>query len=219
MRINKYIAQATRLSRRAADTAIAGGRVELNGQPPQPGADITSKDTVTLDGRTITPDVKIQTIMLHKPSGYVCSRDGQGSLTIYDLLPEKYQNLNSIGRLDRDSSGLLLLTNDGQLAQELSHPSHQKAKTYEITLDHDLTEDDRRKITTEGVQLNDGISKFELEPRGDRATRWTAVLREGRNRQLRRTFTAIDYNIINLHRTGFGGYQLDELSIGSTKVV
>ncbi len=219
MRINKYIAQATRLSRRAADTAIAEGRILVNGQLPTRGVDITPDDTVTLDGRAITPSVKTLTIMLHKPSGYVCSRDGQGSLTVYDLLPEEYQNLNSIGRLDRDSSGLLLLTNDGQLAQALTHPSYQKAKTYEITLDHDLSASDRRKITTEGVSLADGISKFELRPRGDRASRWIAVLREGRNRQLRRTFQAVGYNIINLHRTGFGDYHLGNLSVGNIKLI
>lgn len=219
MRINKYIALATRLSRRAADTAIAEGRILVNGQPPVQGANITSNDNVTLDGHPIKPDVKTQTIMLHKPSGYVCSRDGQGSLTIYDLLPDEFQNLNSVGRLDRDSSGLLLLTNDGQLAQALTHPSYQKAKTYEITLDNDLTDNDRRKITAEGVRLADGISKFELRPRGDRASRWTAVLREGRNRQLRRSFEAIGYKIINLHRTGFGEYQLGDLSIGNVKII
>lgn len=219
MRINKYIAQATRFSRRGADTAISEGRVLVNDKPPQPGADITDADTVTIDGRPVKSEVKTQTFMLHKPAGYVCSREGQGSLTVYDLLPSEYHNLNSVGRLDKDSSGLLILTNDGELAQELTHPSHQKAKVYELTLDHDLTPEALAKITKTGVQLRDGMSKFELEQRGDKATRWQATLREGRNRQIRRTFMAVDYDVINLNRIGFGDYQLGDLSLGKHREV
>lgn len=219
MRINKYIAQATRFSRRGADAAIEEGRVLVNGQPPKPGADITDSDKVTIDGHPVLSEVKTQTIMLNKPAGYVCSREGQGSLTVYDLLPSEYHNLNSVGRLDKDSSGLLILTNDGELAQELTHPSHQKAKTYEITLDHDLTDEALAKITQLGVQLRDGMSKFELKPRGDKKTRWTAILREGRNRQIRRTFMAVDYDVINLNRIGFGDYQLGDLSLGKHRPV
>jgi len=219
MRINKYIAQATRFSRRGADTAINEGRVLVNDKPPQPGADITDADTVTIDGRPVKSEVKTQTIMLHKPAGYVCSREGQGSLTVYDLLPSEYHNLNSVGRLDKDSSGLLILTNDGELAQELTHPSHQKTKVYELSLDHDLTTEAHTKITKTGVQLRDGMSKFELEQRGDKATRWQATLREGRNRQIRRTFMAVDYDVINLNRIGFGDYQLGDLSLGKHREV
>ena len=219
MRINKYIAHATRLSRRAADTAIEEGRVTVNGHAPSEGMQITAGDIVSLDGRPVIPNSTNITIALHKPSGYVCSRDGQGSLTIYDLLPEKYQHLNSIGRLDRESSGLILLTNDGQLAQKLSHPSNQKAKVYELTLDRELTETDRRTITTQGVQLRDGISKFDLAPRGKNAIRWTATLREGRNRQIRYTFEALGYKVINLHRIQFGDYPIGTLSLGELKVV
>ncbi len=219
MRINKYIAQATRFSRRGADAAIEEGRVLVNGQPPKPGADITDSDEVTIDGHPVISEVKTQTVMLNKPAGYVCSREGQGSLTVYDLLPSEYHNLNSVGRLDKDSSGLLILTNDGELAQELTHPNHQKTKVYELTLDHDLTPEARDKIAISGVQLRDGMSKFELEPRGDKATRWLATLREGRNRQIRRTFMAVDYDVINLNRIGFGDYQLGDLSLGKHRQV
>ena len=219
MRINKFIAQATRFSRRGADTAIEEGRVLVNGQPPKPGADITESDKVTIDGHPVISEVKTQTIMLNNPAGYVCSREGQGSLTVYDLLPSEYHNLNSVGRLDKDSSGLLILTNDGELAQELTHPSNQKAKVYELTLDHDLTPEAHDMITKTGVKLRDGISKFELEPRGDKATRWLATLREGRNRQIRRTFMAVDYDVINLNRIGFGDYELGSLKLGSINTI
>src|SRR4051812_18787619 len=107
MRLNKYLASATMLSRRKADEAIDAGRVNVNGRSPEQGMDISPQDEVTLDGQRITPVVKTTTIMLNKPVGYVVSRDGQGSPTIYELLPPEYQHLNPVGRLDKDSSGLL----------------------------------------------------------------------------------------------------------------
>src|SRR3954463_9519108 len=107
MRINKYVALATGKSRRAADAAIGEGRVLVNGQTPSTGQGVTTDDLVTLDSLRITPAVNTITIILNKPVGYVVSRDGQGSRTVYDLLPAKYHNLKPVGRLDKDSSGLL----------------------------------------------------------------------------------------------------------------
>lgn len=219
MRINKYIAQATRFSRRGADAAIAEGRVLVNGKPPTSGVDITDEDTVTIDGRPVASNIQMQTIMMHKPPGYVCSREGQGSLTVYDLLPAKYHNLNTVGRLDKDSSGLLLLTNDGRLAEELTHPSHQKEKIYEIRLNRQLTPKAIEEITKQGVQLEDGISKFQLVAMNDTNYDWKATLTEGRNRQIRRTFEALGYTVINLHRTHFGDYQLGSLEPGTCKAM
>src|SRR5690242_11466002 len=126
MRINKFIAQATGLGRRAADAAITAGRVRVDGEMPSSGMNVRATDKVTFDSRMITiRDDAPVTIMLNKPAGYVVSRNGQGSKTIYDLLPPEYQQLKPVGRLDKNSSGLLLLTNDGRLANELTHPSHQ----------------------------------------------------------------------------------------------
>ncbi|MFO0781448.1 MAG: pseudouridine synthase [Candidatus Saccharimonadales bacterium] len=215
MRINKYIAQATDLSRRSADTAIDNGRVRVNGQKPDAGAMVGGEDVVTLDGAVVSPPKESTTIIFNKPVGYVCSREGQGSKTIYDILPTEYQQLNSVGRLDKDSSGLLLLTNDGQLAQELTHPSYQKDKIYELQLDRQLTEQDRQRIE-QGIELEDGISKFSVKPRGNTLV---ATLQEGRNRQIRRTFEALGYTVTNLHRTHFGPYQLENLDPGSIKQV
>ena len=129
MRINKFVALATGMSRRTADQAIAEGRVAVNGRPPTAGQQVTDEDQINLDGQTLQKPAAT-TIMMNKPVGYVVSRDGQGSQTIYDLLPEEYQGLKPIGRLDKDSSGLLLLTNDGTLAQELTHPKYHKQKVY-----------------------------------------------------------------------------------------
>lgn len=214
MRINKFLAQFGNLSRRAADTAISDGRVLVNGRPPEMGQQISETDIVSLDGRAITPDVKTQTIVLNKPIGYVCSRNGQGSSTVYDLLPSDLHQLKPVGRLDKNSSGLLLLTNDGQLAYELTHPSFQKLKIYEITLDKQLEPLHQQMINDYGVTLEDGPSKLQLERRDESRAKWRVLMREGRNRQIRRTFSALGYEVIGLHRTNFGNYNLGELKPG-----
>lgn len=220
MRINKFVALATGMSRRAADAAIEQGRVLVDGRQPSPGQDVSAVDSVTLDGSAITTDVKIQTIMLNKPAGYVCSRDGQGSKTIYDLLPTELHRLKPVGRLDKDSSGLLLLTNDGELAHNLTHPSRQKQKVYLVNLNPPLQPLHRQMISDHGVQLDDGPSTFELERQqeGDE-TRWVVRMYEGRNRQIRRTFAALGYTVTRLHRTHFGPYQLADLASGSFAAV
>ncbi|MEO6760908.1 MAG: pseudouridine synthase [Candidatus Saccharimonadales bacterium] len=220
MRINKFVAQASHLSRRKADQAIASGQVLVNNQPPNLGQDITATDVVTLRGQQLKTPVTNTTIVLNKPAGFVVSRDGQGGRTIYDLLPPEYQSLNPVGRLDKYSSGLLLLTNDGQLAQDLTHPSHQKVKIYEILLDKPLEPLHQQMISDYGVRLEDGPSKPQLERQieGDDIA-WIVTMSEGRNRQIRRTFDALGYRVTHLHRTNFGPYVLDDLKPGKTRPV
>ena len=215
MRINRFVAQATGLSRRAADKLIENGEIFVNGQSASSGQDVTGTDVVKHRNQILHAQ-KTQTIMLNKPAGFVTSRDGQGSKTIYDLLPQELHHLKPIGRLDKDSSGLLLLTNDGQLAQELTHPSHQKVKIYEVKLDKDLQPLHRQMISDYGVQLDDGPSKFELErlQDGDEKS-WRVTMKEGRNRQIRRTFQSLGHQVTKLHRTHFGTYQLSGLKIGA----
>lgn len=234
MRINKFVASGSKLSRRAADAAIAGGRVLVNGQKPPAGYEVQSGDAVTLDNRAITPVVKLLTVMFNKPRGYVVSRQGQGSKTIYDILPPEYHSLNPVGRLDKDSSGLLLLTNDGDLANELTHPSRQKVKIYEVTLDKPLEPLHQQMITDHGITLDDGVSQFLIsrviptkaeEPSSNRNSRidnqelnlYEVQMTEGRNRQIRRTFAALGYTVQTLHRTAFGPYQLADLPVGELK--
>lgn len=220
MRINKYIAAGTPLSRRGADAAIAEGRVTRNGQTITQGIDVAETDVVTLDGQVIQPAVTMTTIMLNKPVGFVCSRNGQGSRTIYELLPPEYQQLNPVGRLDKDSSGLLLLTNDGQLAEQLTHPRYEKTKVYEVTLDHPLQPLSRQIITDHGVMLEDGRSQFQIERlvEGD-DTKWRITMHEGRNRQIRRTFAALGFTVTKLRRTHFGPYTLHDLPESDTRLV
>jgi 23S rRNA pseudouridine2605 synthase len=220
MRLNKYIAASTDLSRRAADSAIADGRVAINGVIAKQGQDVSDGDSIFLDSKLVTPQLETVTIMLNKPIGYVVSRDGQGSETIYSILPSEYQRLNPVGRLDKYSSGLLLLSNDGNLAQELTHPSRQKVKVYQVKLDTPLQPLHHQMISDVGIQLDDGLSKFGLSRvQESNDKRWTVTMHEGRNRQIRRTFSALGYDIRTLHRLQFGEYTLGDLKAGHTKKV
>ncbi len=219
MRINKFIALATGMSRRAADTAIEQGRVAVDGAPATAGSSIDPHQTVTLDGQSVTAQQHV-TIALNKPVGYVVSRDGQGSKTIYDLLPTEYHHLKPIGRLDKESSGLLILTNDGQLAHDLTHPSKQKLKTYEVTLDLPLQPLHRQMIHDIGIGLDDGISQLNVERVADADDyHWIVRMKEGRNRQIRRTFAALGYTVTALHRTHFGPYTLNDLKDGLSQKI
>jgi 23S rRNA pseudouridine2605 synthase len=220
MRLNKYIASSSFLSRRAADQAILDGRVTVNGQIPEQGQPVATSDVVALDGRVIKPEAATITIMFNKPPDVVVSRDGQGSRTIYDILPPEYQQLNPIGRLDKYSSGLLLLSNDGILAHELTHPSKQKQKIYQILLDKPLAPLHRQMISDHGLQLEDGISRLQLERQTDGDDiAWTIMMHEGRNRQIRRTFEALGYRVTHLHRTQFGSYTLGKLGKGKISII
>lgn len=218
MRLNKYLAQATGMSRRTADNAIASGQVQVNGASATLGQTVDPEtDTILLGGQPVAAPEPAMTIILNKPIGYVCSRDGQGSKTIYDLLPAEYHKLKPVGRLDKDSSGLLLLTSDGTLAYELTHPSFQKDKQYVVKLDRDLSEKDFETITREGVRLEDGPSRLGLESLKGKKTEWKVTMHEGRNRQIRRTFEALGYVVTGLHRTQFGDYPLGDLAAGRWK--
>jgi 23S rRNA pseudouridine2605 synthase len=218
MRINKFVASATGLSRRAADQAVEAARVQVNGQPVQPGQQVSGGDKVTLDGQPIALSNTTTTLILNKPAGYVCSRNGQGSRTVYELLPPEYARLKPVGRLDKDSSGLLLMTDDGELANQLTHPSYGKTKIYEVRLDKPLEPLHQQMINDTGISLEDGPSRLQLSRLDDVGYSWQVTMSEGRNRQIRRTFAALGYGVMALHRTNFGNYSLEGLASGKFKV-
>lgn len=218
MRLNRFIASSTGMSRRAADRAIAEGRVTIDGAPAAMGAQVTGHEAITLDEQLLRAPKPVQTIILNKPAGYIVSRDGQGGQTVYDLLPVDLDHLKPVGRLDKDSSGLLLLTNDGVLADELTHPRHQKTKVYEVRLSEPLAPLHRQMISDFGIQLDDGTSKLGLERIKEGSEyEWRVTMSEGRNRQIRRTFAALGYRVPRLHRIQFGPYVLGTLKAGSYK--
>lgn len=213
MRINQFVALATGLSRRSADSAISSGRVSINGLVAQLGQTVGNGDQVCLDDSPI----QIQPhryFMLNKPVGYLTSRVSQGgSPTIYKLLPKIMHELKPVGRLDKDSSGLLLLTNNGELANQLTHPKYRHSKQYIVSLNKPLGDTDRHKLIT-GVQLEDGPSKFESEPVKLKANTYNLTLSEGRNRQIRRSFKALGYTVVSLQRLAMGKLKLANLPVG-----
>lgn len=215
MRINKYIAERLSMSRRKADDFLKIHDVTVNGQLAQPGQDISDSDEVFVDGKPIADKLATIYVLLNKPVGYVCSHNGQGSKTIYDLLPPEFKHLNPVGRLDKDSSGLLLLTNDGTLHQQLTHPSYQKEKVYIVTIDKPLSDTDKQHIES-GVTLEDGLSALRLTLIRRDARVWQVQMHEGRNRQIRRSFEKLGYTIIALQRTKFGDYSLGSLASGDS---
>ena len=210
MRLNKWIASQTLFSRRGADGVIAEGRVLVNGQPPTVGQNIENGDVVKIDNMTILPTTLPIYIMLNKPIGYVCSRRGQGNKPIFSLLPDSLKHLQPVGRLDKDTSGLLLMTNDGDWLNEMAHPSYKKQKRYEVDLDKILKLEDAERIHV-GVNIGDPrLSNFQIFGSG-RSIRFEVVLNEGRNRQIRRTFEALGYKVTHLHRISYGEYNLSDI--------
>lgn len=218
VRLSKLLAVRLGIGRRQADILIEEGKVRRNGHIANLGERAMPEDTITVNGKAIAIDDTPELIYLalHKPAGYVCSRRQQGDTpTIYALLPQKYHHLQPVGRLDKDSSGLLLLTNDGDFALRMTHPSFKKVKHYIVTLKIPLEPLHRQMISEHGLALPDGVSKFSVNrlKEGDDHT-WEVVMHEGRNRQIRRTFGGLGYNVIGLHRTQFGIYSLADLEEG-----
>lgn len=219
-RLNKYLATNFGISRREADILIAEGKVLINGKPAEIGNRVNEGDKVTLRGKEVARKELIY-VALNKPVGYVCSRKRQGETpTMYELLPSELQELKSVGRLDKNSSGIILLTNDGDFAYQMTHPKFIKTKLYEVELDRDLEPLHQQMIADFGVQLPDGKSQLGLTRLRDDSRRgWQVQMSEGRNRQIRRTFDALGYRVIRLHRTNFGPYALGDLKSGEYREI
>lgn len=221
IRLNKFLAEKVGLSRREADNLIADGKVLVNQQPAVLGARISETDEIICDGKIIsTKKPEYIYLMLNKPVGYVSSRKAQGEVpTLYELLPEKYQKLKTVGRLDKNSSGLILLTNDGDFAFKHTHPKFYKLKTYLVELDQTLAPLHQQEISDFGIHLEDGLSKLFLTKLDKGRLKWQVEMSEGRNRQIRRTFAALGYKVVKLHRIEFGHYKLGDLKTGEFKLV
>jgi len=221
LRMNKYLALHLGISRREADNLIDQQKVLVNGKKVTLGARFSEGDKITVNGEELHGKTAYQCIALNKPSGYVCSRKKQGdNPTIYELLPEKYHHLKPVGRLDRNSSGLVLLTNDGDFAYHMTHPSFFKTKIYNVRLENSLSPLHQQMISDYGVTLEDGPSKLQLEKmdQPDRKS-WIVTMHEGRNRQIRRTFGSLGYTVNKLSRTNFGNYALGDIQSGTFEIV
>jgi 23S rRNA pseudouridine2605 synthase len=213
MRLNRFLAAAGIASRRHCDELIAAGRVTINGQPctnfsAQPG----ERDHVKVDGKLVHAE-RLLHVILHKPAGFVSTRkDPRARDTIFDLLPGKFPRLFNVGRLDAQSEGLLILTNDGDLAQRLMHPRYKIDKEYEVTLDRAwdaaLTPRLLRGVLLDGERAR--IAHLHLRA----PTRLRIVLRQGINRQIRRMFEVMGYRVERLVRTRIGTLRLGDLPRG-----
>lgn len=221
LRLNKFLALQLGISRREADNLISSSRITIDGQQAELGARFKDGANILLDGKSISTKKKEYTyILLNKPTGYVCSRKKQGdNETIYSLLPKEFNELKPVGRLDKDSSGVLLLTNDGDFAFQMTHPKFYKNKEYIVELDIALEPLHQQMIADFGINLEDGKSQLGLIRLDDSRKKWRVIMREGRNRQIRRTFAALGYKVKKLHREIFGSYQLeDDLKKGEYKI-
>ncbi len=213
MRLNRFLASAGIGSRRRCDELIAAGRVTINGKvctnfSAQPSA----RDHVKVDGKLLRADPPL-TIMLHKPAGFVSTRkDPRARDTIFDLVPPKFSQLFNIGRLDAQSEGLLLLTNDGELAQRLTHPRYKIDKEYELTLDRPWDRALAPKLS-EGIFLDGKRARIE-QVHSRSPTRLRVVLRQGINRQIRRMFHETGYDVKRLVRIRIGNLRLNDLPRG-----
>ncbi|MDR0887450.1 MAG: rRNA pseudouridine synthase [Candidatus Nomurabacteria bacterium] len=218
MRLNKFIAEQTGVSRREADDLIAAGKVSVGERVAKLGERFTDGDKVFLDGVLIVPKTAFTYIMLNKPVGYVSSRKAQDNApTLYELLPDEYKLLKTVGRLDKESSGLILLTDDGDFTLQMTHPKFEKVKVYEATLDQPLAPLHQQMLADFGIELPDGLSKLGLAEIGEGRKKWQVTMHEGRNRQIRRSFGALGYTVVALHRTDFGKYHLSNLESGKIR--
>ena len=203
MRLNRFLAQAGTASRRKAEAFILEGRVTINGVIcSKLATHVEPSDLVRVDGRIVRSQPLLY-VLLNKPPGYVTTRsDERSRRTIYDFLPPDFLNLSHVGRLDIESGGLILLTNDGDFALRLTHPRYHVEKEYLVHLDRDFDPEDMPKVRR-GVYLAEGRARFEALYRvNSRVVK--VVLTQGINRQVRRVFAALDYKVLRLRRLRIG---------------
>lgn len=215
MRLVKYLAHAGVASRRSAETLIADGRVSVDGQlVSDPARDVDEDSRVALDGRPLAGPEPRATYIVNKPVGVVSTaQDTHGRPTVVELVPVEGLRLYPVGRLDADSSGLILLTNDGELANRLTHPSFQVPKTYRATLSGGSVGEGELSALRTGVELQDGSTAPALVRRV-RTDVIEVTIHEGRNRQVRRMCAAIGHPVLELQRIRFGQLGLDGLRPG-----
>lgn len=223
MRLQKYLADAGVASRRASEALIEEGRVTVNGETAVIGQSVEAGDQVCLDGKPVGQAEKRVMLILYKPRGVVStSSDPQGRKTVQDLVREVPARLYHVGRLDINSEGLLLMTNDGALAYRMTHPKFQVEKTYYAVCDGNLTAGEIARLVN-GVELEDGmtaparVEQVGRTVRGDSS--FVISIREGRNRQVRRMIEAVGHRTLRLKRERFGPLSLGGLKPGEYRIL
>lgn len=211
MRLNAYLARAGIASRRGSDELIKSGRVLVNGEPGQLNTFVEATDRVEVDGREVAKQA-LAHVLLHKPAGVVTTaRDPQGRPTVVDLV-EHPSRVVPVGRLDVDTTGALLLTNDGQLAHRLAHPRYGVEKVYVAEIGGDPGEAVLQQLR-DGVELDDGVTApAQVRRLGPHTIELT--IHEGRNRQVKRMFDAVGHPVRSLHRSTYAGLTVEGLEPG-----
>lgn len=222
-RLQKIIAAAGLASRRQAETWISAGRVTVNGQTAELGESADPQaDIILVDGKALTIQGTLYYVLLNKPSGYVTSRqDPQGRACVIDLVKDLPVRLNPVGRLDLTTEGLLLLTNDGDLAYRLTHPRHEIDKTYLVRVRGELDPVSRRKLEM-GVLLDDGMTapaRIDHLRRSGSHSWFEITIHEGRNRQVRRMCETLGYPVSRLKRIRLGFLELGRLKSGEYRLL
>ncbi len=218
MRLNKYIAHAGICSRRKAAELVKQGHIKVNGEiVREPFYEVKKRDRVEYKGALLKPEERKVYILLNKPRGLITTlKDEKGRKTVMDIFRGKVkERIYPVGRLDRDTSGLLLLTNDGELAQKLSHPRHKVKKAYHVILDKPLSKNDLLKIA-EGLELEDGLAEVDEigYVKGKAKNELGVVLHSGKNRIVRRIFEALGYEVRRLDRTYYANLTKKDLPRG-----
>jgi 23S rRNA pseudouridine2605 synthase len=214
VRLNAYLARAGVASRRKADELIKAGRVRVNGEPGELNTFVEGGDVVEVDGAPVVKQ-ELAYVLLHKPLGVVTTAsDPQGRPTVVELVSHPLRVV-PVGRLDVETTGALLLTNDGPLAHRLAHPRYGVEKVYEVETAASTGDEELRRLA-EGVELDDGLTaRARVRRLGPR--RFELVLHEGRNRQVRRMAEAVGHSVVRLHRTVYAGLDVRDLAPGDSR--
>ena len=222
MRLNKFIVESGIASRRKADQLINDGRVKVNDQTVTTmGITVNPEtDRIMVDGRLITQIDSFEYLILNKPPGFLTTvKDPFGRPTVMNLLPKLKSRVYPVGRLDLDTSGLLLFTNDGDLALALTHPRHLVEKVYQVTVSGIPSNDELSQLTR-GILLEDGMTapaKVEIEHTHNGNAILKITIKEGRKRQVKRMIQAIGHSVLALHRLAMGPLWIGELKLGKTR--
>ncbi len=221
MRINKFLAEQGIASRRGCDELVAEGRVKINGKTAKAGDDVSASDSVELDGKTLSHKVKYEYYLLNKPKGCVCTvSDEKDRKTVMDFLPAGAGRVFPVGRLDYDTEGMLILTNDGDLAYRLTAPKNEIPKTYLVRIEGTVTDQQLNRLRA-GVEIERGVvtkkCKINVTETNKAYTKLQVVLTEGKNREIRKLFEAVGKNVNFLKRIKIGELTLTGLDRGAVR--